>query len=80
MEKKLFEELVVSLRQAADAARAANRKRPTRRRVAKRIREERQALQMIGPRAFKRKRPQPKHLRVRDLSKRVVIRRKVIKR
>lgn len=77
MEKKLFEELAVSLRQAADAARASNRKRRTRRRLAERIREERQALQMIGPRAFKRKRPLPKPLRARCRSERVVVRRKV---
>jgi hypothetical protein len=78
METKLFEELVASLRQAADAARASSRKRRTRRRLAERIREERQALQMIGPRTFKKKRPRPKHLRVRALSKRVVVRRTVI--
>jgi len=78
MEKKFLEELVVNLRQAADVARASNRKRRTRRRLAERIREERQALQMIGPRTFKKKRPQPKSLRVRELSKRVVGRRTVI--
>jgi hypothetical protein len=78
VEKRLFDELVASL-QEADIARGM-RGRRTRLRLAERIREERQALQMIGPRAFKRRRPRPKHLRVRELSKRVVIRRKVIKR
>jgi hypothetical protein len=77
MEKQLFEELVISLRQAVDAARASNRKQRTRRRLAEHIREERQAAQMRGPRAFIKKRPLPKHLRARGLSKVVVTRRKV---
>lgn len=80
MEKQLFEELVASLRQAVDVARASNRKRRTRRRLAERVREERQALQMIGPRAFIKKRPRSKHVSVRVPQKRVVIRRKVLKR
>lgn len=79
MEKQLFDELVASLRQAAEVARD-NRTRRTRRRLAERIGEERQALQMIGPRAFIKKRPRPIFLRARKVSNRIVIRRKVIKR
>lgn len=79
MEKQLFEELVASLGQAVDVGRASNRKRQTRRRLAERIREERQALQMIGPRVFIKKRPRSKHVSVRVPPKRVVIRRKVLK-
>jgi len=78
MEKQIFEP-VPSLRQATDTVRG-NRKRRTRRRLAERIREERQLLQMIGPRAFRQKRPRPRHLRVRHLSNRVAIRRKVVAR
>jgi hypothetical protein len=80
METQLFEALVASLRQAVEIVRVNNRKRRTRRRLAERIREERQALQMIGPRAFLKKRPRSKHVSVRVPPKRVVIRRKVLKR
>jgi hypothetical protein len=78
MGKQHFEERVANLRQMADGVRAGDRKRRTRRLLAERIREERQAIQMLGLRAFKKKRPPPKHLFVRELPKRVVIRRKVI--
>ena len=78
MEKQIFEP-EASLRQAADTVRG-NCKRRTRRRLAERIREDRQLLQMIGPRAFIKKRPRAKHFRGRHLSNRVVIRRKVIDR
>lgn len=77
MEKQIFEP-VASLRQAADSVRG--RKRPTRRRLAERICEERQLMQMIGPRAFRKKRPRPRRLRARHLSNRAVIRRKVVVR
>lgn len=79
MEKGLFDELVVSLRQAAEIARGF-RKLRTRRRLAERIREERQALQMIGTRGFRKKLPRRRPLRARRLANRLARRRKVIKR
>jgi hypothetical protein len=78
MERQVFKQMA-SLRQAADTVRG-DRKWQTRRRLAERIREERQLLQMIGPRAHLKKRPRLKHLRARPLSNRVVIRRKVLER
>ena len=79
MEQQLFEEPVASLGQAVGIGRASNRKRRTRR-LAERIREERQALQMIGPRVFIKKRLRSKHASVRVPPKRVVIRRKLLKK
>ena len=79
MEKRLFDELVASLRQAVDIAKGV-RKRRTRRRLAERIREERQAFQMIGPRGFRKKMPRQRSLRARRLANRLVRQRKVIKR
>lgn len=79
MEKRLFDELVASLRQAADIARGF-RKLRTRRRLAERIREERQARQMIGPRGFKKKLLRQKPIRVRRPANPRVRRRTVIKR
>jgi hypothetical protein len=78
MEKRLFNELVASLRQAADIARGGRKRRP-RRRLGERIREERWALQAIGPRAFRKRLPRQRQLRPRSLAGRPV-RRKVIKR
>lgn len=79
MEKRLFDELVASLRQAADIARGF-RKLRVRRRLAERIREVRQARHMIGPRGFRRKLPRQRPLRTRRASSRGAKRRKVIKR
>jgi hypothetical protein len=55
-----------------------NGKRPTRRRLAERISEERELFRMVGPRAFFKRRTWSKHTPVREPSKRVVIRRKII--
>lgn len=79
MEKRLFEELVASLQQAADIARGF-RKLRTRRLLAERIREERQARLIVGPRGFRKKLPRRRPIRVRRPANRRVRRRKVIKR
>lgn len=76
MEKQLFEKLVTSLREAATSARAYGHRRRTRRWPAERIRAVREARQIIGPRAFTKRRPKSKRLRVRMLSRRVAVRRK----
>lgn len=76
MEKQVFEQ-AATLRQAAGTARG-HRKRPTRRRLAERIREERQLLQMIATRAFRRRRPKAV-TRVMSGGERVVVRRRARK-
>jgi hypothetical protein len=76
MEKQLFDELVMSLRQAADVICASKRTRKTGRRLAERIRKVRQAVQMASPRAFKKKRLTQYFYRARELPKPVARRRK----
>jgi hypothetical protein len=76
METQILEQMATQ-RQAVGAIRSSGKRR-THRRLAERISEERQLLQMIGTRAFRKKRPSQKHLRARHLPNRVVIRRKVI--
>jgi len=79
MEKHLFNELVASLRQAADIAREG-RKWRTRRRLGERIREERLAMQAICPRDLRERPPRHRQLRARSGACRLVRRRKVVKR
>jgi hypothetical protein len=79
MEKRLFDELVASLQEAADIARGFPKLR-SRRRLAERIREERLARQMIGPRGLRKKLLRQRPLRVRRPANRLVRRRKIIER
>ncbi len=79
MEKRLFNELVASLQEAAEIARGY-RKFRSRRRLAELIREERQARQMIGHRSFRKKLLRQRPPRVRRPGIRLVRGREVIKR
>jgi hypothetical protein len=54
MDKKLFRDLVTSLKQAKEMLKASRRKHGGR--LAERIREKRELLQMTSPRAFRKRR------------------------
>ena len=58
---------------------AVGNRRKSTRRLAERIREEREVLQMLSRRAFVKKRPKTTRFLARSSAKRVPIRRKIIK-
>ncbi len=76
MEDQCFDEVVQGVKLGKEFVQGDGPIRSTRRRLAERIREERELLQMISPRALRKKRP---GARLRLRRERVQVRRKIRK-